>query len=224
MSPSIVNGRLAPIGEEIVPVGQVMFVRDEFRCTCSDLYYCNHIRRFFQRGEDVGQHTVISRTRLFEISHLHLPLTNGVKVRVKLTVVENPVDKREVMLYVCEAREGAEVSAYMTREDSFEPFIRAMRDHYMSLPLTTVCFEKLSNRKRPPCPSEGHNRACDVQIAKAINDVLSLWADTQEKFELEIAEMAIENAYHISVTGMCSGCMASRIDPLNIPDDLIPRI
>lgn len=202
----------------------IMWAMDKFLCSCSAVrFYCEHIQEFFANQQDVGLHTVISKTTAGQTKPLFLPLADGLLMECRRTVVEHPAVKGTYMLYV---EEPTAVSMHLDRLDGFDLFIRAARDYYRSTAAYAHCSERIRNRKRLYCVADKHDTVNDRELVARLQQVLALapqLPDDAVRYALW-DEVALENAYTIVNNGMCNSCFNSQINPDKVPDDLIPKI
>lgn len=207
---------------------RAMFSKDRYGCTCRNLArLCVHIQAALLAGDDIGKHTVISKTTLGRQSRIYIPLTDEVLVPFDLTVRAHPSVKDEFLLEAADAEESSGVTALLTRHDGLLILVNKLRDWYRSTVIFEQVRDKILNKKRLPCTNSSHGHQNDVDLVKAIKSELASVPNIQLEIEFGSAgtlytileEVMLNNAYYLIRKGMCFSCHSyTVVSPDDVPD------
>lgn len=182
---------------------------DRIVCTCNrSTWLCRHVYQYLLDGEDVGLHTVISKTTLGKTFSRYIPLSNQVIVEFIFTVIQHPGDPSEYIIHATEA--NGDVQAILTRHDGLIILVNSLRDYYSSVPQFHESFSRIIRKKRLACERPSHNRQNDLDLVERIKAAIKPLAagrpHTDEDVVLVAEELALEEAYYLKKHAMCFSC------------------
>jgi len=221
------------------------WMNGSFYCHCtppdSAKYLCSHLVAFYRECNDAergpfrtkftndGVEEIVLQSRTPRV-----PIVGGVMYDFRAEVVPHWASPTHHIIRVWDELDLCD-EMYMLPSDGLIKLVGQVCDTLRSTGEYAAAMVQLLNRKAIACPNPKHSRRHNVAMAQRIDSLARYRIDGPltgqaivnwniDILEPVLDEIAIAEAFSLRIFNNCSACNAEVIDPLNIPNDLIPSV